>query len=71
VFQIGVAPCRIDLLTSIDGVEFQAAWSSRETREVDGLAVPVLSRSHLLQNKRATGRPKDLLDAEWLEEQGD
>jgi len=67
VFQIGVAPRRIDLLTSIDGVEFETAWSDRETRSVDGLAIPVLSRKHLLENKRATSRPKDLLDAEWLE----
>ena len=67
VFQIGVAPRRIDLLTAIDGIDFDIAWSDRETREVDGVSVPVLSRAHLLQNKRATGRPKDHLDADWLE----
>lgn len=71
VFQIGVAPRRIDFLTSIDGVEFGAAWQDRETREVDGVSVPVLSRPHLLLNKRATGRPKDQLDAEWLERGGE
>ena len=67
VFQIGVAPRRIDVLTSIDGVAFPEAWGGRETRTIDGLAIPVLSRAHLLQNKRATNRPKDQLDADWLE----
>jgi len=71
VFQIGVAPRRIDLLTAIDGVEFDAAWSNRELRKVDGLSIPVLSREDLLRNKRATNRPKDQLDAQWIEENDD
>ena len=71
VFQIGVAPRRIDLLTSIDGVDFESAWSRRESRAIDGLSVPVLSREDLLLNKRSTNRPKDQLDAEWLEQNRD
>ena len=71
VFQIGVPPRRIDLLTAIDGVEFEAAWRNRATREVDGFSIPVLAKQDLLRNKRATKRPKDLLDAEWLEREGD
>ena len=71
VFQIGVPPRRIDLLTAIDGVEFEAAWQNRATREVDGFSIPVLAKQDLLRNKRATNRPKDLLDAEWLEREGD
>jgi len=71
VFQIGVVPRRIDFLTAIDGVEFDEAWENRETRDVDGVAVPVLSREHLIANKRATGRPKDQLDVEWLEGGGE
>ena len=67
VFQIGVAPRRIDILTTIDAVDFDAAWSEREEVEVAGLRVPVISRQHLLQNKRATGRPQDQADALWLE----
>ena len=67
VFQIGVVPRRIDLLTEIDGVEFSDAWEGREFRDVDGVEVPVLSRAHLVKNKRATKRPKDQLDADWLE----
>lgn len=67
VFQIGVAPRRIDILTTIDAVDFEAAWSEREEVEVAGSRVQVISRRHLLRNKRATGRPKDRADAIWLE----
>ena len=67
VFQIGVAPRRIDILTTIDAVDFDAAWPERVVVEVAGLRVPVISRHHLLQNKRATGRPQDQADAVWLE----
>ncbi len=67
VFQIGVAPRRIDILMSIDGVEFDEAWPQRMTVEVEGQTFAVLSRVHLLQNKKATGRPRDLADVAWLE----
>ena len=65
-FQIGVAPRRIDILTSIDAVEFEEAWPRRQEVEVAGSTVPVIGRHHLLRNKRATGRPQDLADAAWL-----
>lgn len=67
VFQIGVAPRRIDILTSIDGVEFDEAWPQRMIIEVEGQTFAVLSRVHLLRNKKASGRPRDLADAAWLE----
>jgi hypothetical protein len=67
VFQIGVAPRRVDVLTEIDGVAFEEAWRDRTEIEIDALSVPVLSRAHLLQNKRAAARPKDLADVAWLE----
>jgi hypothetical protein len=69
VFQLGVSPCRIDVLTAIDGVEFAEAWPDRVLLTLGGLEVPVpvISREHLLQNKRSTGRAKDVVDAEWLE----
>jgi hypothetical protein len=67
IFQIGIAPNRIDVLTSIDGVDFESAWAVREETRYGPTPVPVLSRQHLLANKRATGRPQDLLDAEELE----
>ena len=62
VVQIGVSPRRVDVLTSIDGVDFDAAWPERVLVPVDGLEVPVISRRHLVANKRATGRPQDLAD---------
>lgn len=67
VFQIGVAPRRIDILTSIDGVKFDEAWPDRIEAEVEGRKFPVIGRAHLLQNKKALGRPQDLVDVAWLE----
>ena len=66
VLQIGVAPCRIDLMTSIDGVEFRDAWPHRITIAVEDLRIPVIGRTHLIQNKKAVRRPQDLADAACL-----
>jgi len=66
VFQIGVAPRRIDLLTSITGVSFQEAWDNRSSVEIGEMDVPVLGRSELVRNKRAVGRTRDLADIEEL-----
>ena len=66
VFQIGVAPQRIDILTSISGVEFDDAWPRRITVDLDGLQATVIGREELIQNKLASGRPKDLLDVDIL-----
>ena len=68
VYQIGVAPYRIDILTSITGVEFEDAWIHRNQAQINGISVAVISRNDLLKNKRATGRPKDLADVAWLEQ---
>ena len=67
VFQIGVPPRRIDFLTSISGVDFDESWTERNTIKVGGLVVNVLSKAKLIANKRASGRPKDILDADELE----
>ena len=67
VFQMGVAPRRIDVLTSVTGVSFEEAWPEREEIAIEGLQIPVISRRHLIRNKRSTGRPKDEADAIWLE----
>ena len=67
VFQIGVAPNRIDVLTVIDGVTFEEAWPERVYRTFGGLRVPVIGLRHLLINKRASGRPKDMADVAWIE----
>ena len=68
VFQIGLPPARIDILTSITGVDFDEAWYERVTVEIEGLDVPVIGREALIRNKRAVGRTRDLADIEALEE---
>jgi hypothetical protein len=66
VIQLGVEPNRIDIMTSISGLSFEEAWKTRVTARIDGIEVPLIGRSALIQNKRASGRIKDLLDAEEL-----
>ena len=68
VFQIGLPPRRIDLLTSIANVAFDEAWADHRPTTVSGISFPVLGRAMFMKNKRSTGRAKDLADAEWLEE---
>lgn len=63
VFQVGVAPVRIDILTSISGVDFNEAWPARVEIERDGLTVPVIGAEAFVKNKEATGRDQDLIDA--------
>ena len=65
--QLGVPPVRIDLLTTIDGVEFEEAWPRRVPSIIDGVKVPVISRKDLIVNKRAAGRDQDLVDVKTLE----
>lgn len=67
VFQIGIAPSRIDLLTSLTGLSFDEAWLRRDTFEVEGRKLPFLSRADLIRNKKALGRPRDLADVDELE----
>ena len=66
VFQIGLPPSRIDILSSISGVEFDAAWPRRIDVTIGDLAVGVIGRSDYIANKKASGRPKDLIDIELL-----
>jgi hypothetical protein len=70
VFQIGLPPLRIDVITVIDGVDFDEAWSARVRTEFADLPAAVLSREHLIKNKRASGRTQDMADVEWLESKG-
>jgi hypothetical protein len=70
IFQMGVPPVRIDVITSIDGVDFLEAWNERVTANLGGVPFPVLSRRHLIVNKKASGRLQDLADVEWLEKNG-
>lgn len=67
VFQIGVEPLRIDILTAIDGIEFAEAWAGRTPVSFEGEDVYVLSRRDLIVNKRSSGRLQDLADVERLE----
>jgi hypothetical protein len=68
VFQFGLPPRRIDLLTSLTGVSFGDAWPERVLHVVEGLDVPFIGRKRLVINKRATGRTQDLADLEALGE---
>ena len=69
VYQIGVAPNRIDILTSIDGVEFNDAWRQRVEINIEDVLVFVISRAHLIANKKTVGRPQDLADVDRLEKE--
>ena len=70
IYQIGVAPNRIDILTDVSGVDFASAWLRKSTVHIEGLEVPVIGREDFLANKRATGRMKDLADIEDVEAHG-
>jgi hypothetical protein len=62
-YQIGVAPIRIDIITSIPGVDFEDAWQRRFVSQIDEIPVPFISRDDLIAAKLASGRPQDLVDA--------
>lgn len=66
VFQIGLPPSRIDILTGISGVTFDDAWDRRITVSVGDLRIGTIGRADFVANKKASGRPKDLLDLELL-----
>lgn len=66
VFQIGLPPSRIDILSSISGVEFDEAWPNRLEIRIGDLDVAIIGRDDFIANKRASGRPKDLLDVSLL-----
>jgi hypothetical protein len=62
VYQIGLPPRRIDIMTALSGVTFDEAWASRATADLEGRTVAFIGRAALLRNKEATGRPKDIAD---------
>jgi len=67
VYQIGVSPSRIDILTELTGLTFNDAWADRIRRPFGDVDVDFIGREAFLRNKRATGRPKDLGDIDGLE----
>ena len=66
-YQMGIKPRRIDILTELSGVTFDEAWKDRLTRAVLGRQIPFIGVAALRRNKLASGRPKDLADAAWLD----
>ena len=66
VYQIGIAPNRIDILTSIDGVSFDEAWPNRVRGTYGDQEITVISREDLIRNKSASARPQDLVDVDTL-----
>lgn len=68
IFQIGVAPRRIDIITGASGLKFEEAFSRSIEVDIDGLHLHSLSLEDLIANKRASGRKKDLADIEALGE---
>lgn len=68
IIRFGAEPTRIELLTGISGVEFDKCFTNRLIQNIDGLQVPLLSLHDLRANKKAAGRPKDLLDLDNLPE---
>lgn len=67
IIQLGYPPHRIDLLTTIPGVEFQECFAAKVQQMIDGVPVNFIDVEHLKQNKRATGRAQDIADVENLE----
>ncbi len=67
IIQLGYPPLRIDLLTSIDGVVFEDCFENRKMVEIDDLVINFIGYQDLLQNKRSSGRPRDIDDIEHLQ----
>ena len=68
IFQIGIAPRRIDILTALTGLTFHEAWADRVPHKIGPCDVFFLGRRSLIRNKELLGRPKDLADLESLAE---
>ena len=67
IFQIGVSPVRIDIITAIDGVDTDRAITTAEIIQKEGIDIPFLSIENIISNKKSTGRKKDEVDAEEFE----
>ncbi|HJY31170.1 MAG TPA: DUF6036 family nucleotidyltransferase [Pyrinomonadaceae bacterium] len=67
IFQIGLPPVRIDIITNIDGVEFEEAWPDRLEMSFGDVPAFVISRHHLITNKKTSARLQDLADVQQLE----
>jgi hypothetical protein len=65
-YQMGNPPLRLDVMMSIPGVAFEAAWANREEIQIEGLTIPFISKADLIKTKEAAGREQDLIDAREL-----
>ena len=65
-YQMGRPPSRIDIMMSLDGVEFEAAWKNRTPAEFRGVSVNFIGKEDLLRNKEISGRHQDLADIEKI-----
>jgi len=68
IVRMGLPPVRIEILTSISGVEFESCYAEKEMIQIDEMVVPVISLARLRENKAASGRTRDLADLESLPE---
>lgn len=66
IVRMGTPPIRLEILTSISGLQFPRCYASRVTTEIDGVRVNFISLEHLKANKKAAGRHQDLSDLEHL-----
>ncbi|MCK5736310.1 MAG: hypothetical protein KAH21_07510 [Spirochaetaceae bacterium] len=67
VFRIGRSPIQIDIINQASGILFEECYINRKTIRVEGIELSVISRQDLIRNKKASGRHRDLADAEFLE----
>ncbi|MFH2064217.1 MAG: DUF6036 family nucleotidyltransferase [Pseudomonadota bacterium] len=67
IVQLGYPPNRIDILTTLTKIKFEDCYRARVEVEIQGVKINFIDLENLKQNKRATGRPQDLADAESLE----
>jgi len=66
IIMMGRPPMRVDIIKAIDGVRFETAWKNRVRASLGGVRINLIARRDLIRNKRASGRPQDLLDLEVL-----
>ena len=71
IYQLGMPPSRVDILTSISGVDFEDAWGRRKVAQFGDIPTMFIGLGDLISNKRMTGRATDLADCERLEEAAD
>jgi hypothetical protein len=69
-YQMGNPPFRLDVMMSLPGVMFEAAWMNREQVKMEGLTVPFISKKDLIRTKEASGRDQDRIDVKKLRKAG-